>query len=89
MSHSSAFADEYDHGYSTGYESYVKIPKEETRGKLTDAELLVLPPFGYDLLSRNKFDKAFVGVIRRHGTAWNISYTTRWWEDRSRFGVSL
>ena len=53
MSHSSAFADEYDNGYSTGYESYVKIqPKKETRGKLTDVELLVLPPFGYENRSR-------------------------------------
>ncbi len=32
----------------------------------TDAELLVLPPFAYDLLSCEKFDKSFVGVIRRH-----------------------
>ena len=77
MSHSSAFASEYDSDYSTGYETYVKKPrresrskpkntKRETRGRLTDTELLVLPPFGYDLLNRNKFEKAFVDVIRRH-----------------------
>ena len=67
MSHNSAFANEYDDGYSTGYDAYVmQQPSKETRGKLTDAELLVLPPFGYDLLSREKFDKAFVGVLRRH-----------------------
>ena len=63
---------------STGYESYVQIKprqetcrkptnaKKETRGRLTDAELLVLPPFGYDLLSRERFDKSFTGTIRRH-----------------------
>ncbi len=62
MNHSSAFADEYDSDYSTGYESYVKKQprketrrkptntKRETRGRLTDTELLVLPSFGYDLL---------------------------------------
>ena len=74
--HSSAFADEYDSDYSTGYETCVKKQprretrrkptntKRETRGRLTDAELLVLPPFGYDLPSRNRFEKAFVDVIR-------------------------
>ena len=77
MSHSSAFADEYGNVYSTGYESYVKLPRKETRAKLTDAELLVLPPFGYDLLSRNKFDKAFVGVIRRHRLE-DVIYNVRW-----------
>ena len=67
MNHNSAFANEYDDIYSTGYESYVeRQPRKETRSKLTDAELLVLPPFAYDLLSREKFDKAFVGVLRRH-----------------------
>ena len=77
MSYSSAFADEYDSDYSTGYDSYVQkkprretrrkpSPRKETRGKLTDAELLVLPMFGYDSLSREKFDKAFKDVIRRH-----------------------
>ena len=65
MNHSSAFADGYGNVYSTGYGSYVK-PRIETRAKLTDAELLVLPPFGYDLLSQEKFDKAFVGVVRRN-----------------------
>ena len=39
MSHSSAFADEYGNGYSTGYDACVmKQPKKETRSKLTDAE---------------------------------------------------
>ena len=78
MSHSSAFADEYDSDYSTGYEPNVKKQprketrrkptnaRKETRGRLTDAELLILPPFGYDLLSRERFDKSFKGVIRRH-----------------------
>ena len=78
MSHSSAFADEYDSDYSTGYETYVQLKprretrrkptkaRRETRGRLTDAELLVLPPFGYDLLSRERFDKSFKDVIRRH-----------------------
>jgi hypothetical protein len=52
MSHSSAFADEYDSDYSTGYETYVKkqprqgtrrkptSARKETRSKLTDTELL-------------------------------------------------
>ena len=26
----------------------------------------VQPPFAYDLLSREKFDRAFIGAIRRH-----------------------
>ena len=37
--------------------------RRETRSRLTDAELLVLPPFGYDLLSRERFDKSFKDVI--------------------------
>ena len=38
MSHSSAFADEYDSDYSTGYESYVQgKPRKETRRKPTKA----------------------------------------------------
>ena len=77
MSHSSAFADEYGNGYSTGYDAYVmKQPKKETRGKQTDAELPVLPTFAYDLLSRNKFDKSFVDVIRRNRLA-RVSHTQR------------
>ncbi len=100
MNHSSAFAEEYDSDYSTGYESYVKKKprketrrkltntRQETRGKLTDAELLVLPSVVYDLLSRNKFDEAFKGVLRRHRLE-HLIYKVVEMQKQARLGVSL
>ena len=57
--------------YATGYEpkAPVRSPshsdRPEKRDKITDAELLVLPKFDYDLGTREDFERKFKDLIKR------------------------
>ena len=56
---------------ATGYEHFAPVrspghsDKPEKRDKITDAELLVLPKFNYDIGTREDFERKFKDLIRR------------------------